>query len=375
MAGLYIHIPFCASKCHYCNFYSTVSLKWKNEFVEALVKEMELRRDYLAGDEIESIYYGGGTPSLLPENDLEKIHSAIYKHLKISEQPEITIEANPDDLNREKAAFLKSAGFNRLSIGTQAFDDDILSKLNRRHSARQSFTAIENAVAAGFDNIGIDFIFGIPGLSDELLEKETDLVTKLNISHISAYHLTVEPKTALEVMIRKGKYPVPDEEQGARQFYLLSQRLSQAGFEHYEISNYARGGRYSLHNSNYWRLKKYLGLGPSAHSFDFESRQWNVCSVKSYCQNIFTGKPYFEKENLSLNDKFNEYVMLSLRTNRGVDLTYINKVFGAEFSTLFAEKAAGKIAQGQMEVKEGRYLLSFKGMFFADGIAADFFVD
>ncbi len=373
MAGIYIHIPFCNSKCHYCNFFSTVSLKHKREIVEAISQEAVQRKSYLKDEEITTIYYGGGTPTALTNNELNSIHHSIIHNYPISKNAEITVEANPDDLNEKKLEGLKQMGVNRLSIGTQAFDDELLRKLNRRHTATQAIESIKLAQNAGFNNISIDLIYGIPELKEDAWKDEIQRATELGVTHISAYHLTVEPGTALEVLIRNKKYPPVNENQGMKQFEVLIEKLVRVGFEHYEISNFAINGKYSKHNTNYWKRKKYLGLGPSAHSYNLISREWNIANLQKYYQGIQTHNPIIEKEVLSPTDKYNEYVMLSLRTIWGVDLQFIESEF-IDRKNSFIQTADEFIHKGLIKKEGACYSLTKKGKKLADGIAAEFFV-
>jgi oxygen-independent coproporphyrinogen-3 oxidase len=373
MAGIYIHIPFCTSKCHYCNFFSTVSLKNKQEVVEAVKQEIVQRKNYFGGEEVHTVYYGGGTPTILSGNDLESIHQTVLEHFPVEKYAEITMEANPDDLTIAKLKFLKQLGVNRLSIGTQAFDDELLQKLNRRHTAKQAVEAVRLAQSLGFDNLSIDLIYGIPGLSNKAWQTEIHKVLEMDINHISAYHLTVEPGTALDIMIRKKKYPPLNEAMGMEQFGILIDELTTADFEHYEISNFAKNSCYSIHNTNYWKQKKYLGIGPSAHSYNTVSRQWNVAGIQKYYRGILIHKPEVEEEYLSSNDRFNEYIMLSLRTIWGVKLKVIEKDFPNR-KDFFIRKADEFIHRGLIQRKADRYTLTKKGKKLADGIAAEFFV-
>jgi oxygen-independent coproporphyrinogen-3 oxidase len=373
MAGIYIHIPFCKRKCHYCNFYSLANQKNKKEFHKVLLKEIFLQKEYLHNKKIESIYFGGGTPSLLSTIEIEEILNTIHKNFAVNPDAEIDIEANPDDVNKQILNDYKRLGINRLSIGTQSFDDDILQSLNRIHTAKQSIDAVRLAQKHGFDNISIDLIYGIPGLSNDLWEKSIDIALSLSINHISAYHLTVEPNTALDVLIRKNKYPKPIDEEGIIHSQILMQQLKQYGFEHYEISNYALSGKYSVHNTNYWRQKAYLGLGPSAHSFNLTSRQWNVASTVKYIETLEDNKLAFEIEDINATDQYNEFVMLGLRTQWGVDKKQILSLFGSEKYEYFIKQIAKHISQKNVIENNGIYTLSDSGKAFADGIASELF--
>ncbi len=375
MAGIYIHIPFCKRKCHYCNFYSLASKKNQAEFIQALLKEIALQKDYLQGEEIETIYFGGGTPSLLSPSELAAILNEIDKYYHVKTDAEIDLEANPDDLNKRILDDYKSLGINRLSIGTQSFDDDILKKLNRIHTAQQAKDAVLLAQKQGFENISIDLIYGIPGLSDDLWKKSISQALALNIPHLSAYHLTVEPNTALEVLIRKNKYPAPIEEEGIHHSKILMNEMQQNGYEHYEISNYARQGQYSVHNTNYWRQKPYLGLGPSAHSFNLKARQWNIASTTKYIQALGKGQLDFEKELINPKDKYNEFVMLGLRTQWGINEKELERKFGKERLLYFRAQIQNHIAQEKVVFNDSIYRLTNHGKTFADGIAGDMFLD
>jgi oxygen-independent coproporphyrinogen-3 oxidase len=286
MAGIYIHIPFCRKACHYCNFHFSTSLQYKNDFVTALLKEIDLRVDYLQQELIETIYFGGGTPSLLEEDDLHRIVAHLHRHFKIADNTEITFEANPDDITREKLISWRTNGINRLSIGVQSFFDDDLKWMNRAHSAQQSVQSILLAQEEGINNLTIDLIYGTPTLGNENWEKNFKQAVTLNIPHLSCYALTVEPKTALAKMIAQHKIGDIDSERQATQFLLLTDWATAAGYEHYEISNFAKPGMRSKHNSAYWQGKKYLGLGPSAHSFNGTARQWNIANNSLYVQSL-----------------------------------------------------------------------------------------
>jgi len=375
MAGIYIHIPFCKRKCHYCNFYSLANQKNKEKFHEALLKEIALQKDYLQSETIETIYFGGGTPSLLSVEKIDEILQQIHKYFQVEPTAEIDLEANPDDLNSSILYEYKKLGINRLSIGTQSFDNEILKKLNRIHSAQQSIDAVSMAQAQGFNNISIDLIYGIPGLSNSLWQKSIDQALKMNVPHISAYHLTVEPNTALEVLIRKNKFPKPIEEEGIIHAQMLMEQLQNHGFEHYEISNFAKAERYSIHNTNYWRQKAYLGLGPSAHSYDLKSRQWNVASTEKYIRAVESGKLNFEREEISKVNRYNEFIMLALRTQWGVNISELEHKFGTKNTEFFKSQIEKYISQDKVIYQSGVYKLSDKGKHFADGIAGDLFLD
>jgi len=376
MSGIYIHIPFCRQSCHYCDFHFSVSLNKKEAFLEALNKEIALQKNYLQAekDPVKTVYFGGGTPSLLSGEEIKKIIREISLYYPLSSVSEITLEANPDDLNPEKLNDLKEAGINRLSIGIQSFSDEDLKYMNRVHHARQALDAVKNAQAAGFSNITIDLIYGVPTLSNEQWKKNLAIAMELNVPHLSCYSLTIEPRTALARLINKGKTAAPDEQRSAEQFELLMQISEANGYEQYEISNFAKDGMYSLHNSSYWRGEKYLGLGPSAHSYNGVSRQWNKANNTLYIRSLPDDKIPFELETLTTKQHYNEYVLTALRTKWGCSLSYISKEFGEDFKIHFDQSSKKFIDQGWIEMKAGTYLLTQEGKFFADKIAAELFI-
>ncbi|HHM20934.1 MAG TPA: radical SAM family heme chaperone HemW, partial [Bacteroidetes bacterium] len=338
MSGIYIHIPFCKQACHYCNFHFSTSLKYKADMVRALLKELDLRKDYLGAEPLETIYFGGGTPSLLDQRELDLFFDKLASNFPVSDFQllEITLEANPDDLNPKKIMELKNTPVNRLSIGVQSFFEKDLQFMNRAHHAGEAEACIKNAQNAGFENLTIDLIYGSPTTPDQNWEKNIEKAVYLNIPHISCYCLTVEPKTALAHFIKKRKVSPPDEEQAARQFDILINKLNKENYAHYEISNFAKKGFYSKHNTNYWKGKKYLGIGPSAHSFDSRSRQWNVAHNIKYMQALNQNRPDIGIEILTPQQQYNEYVMTSLRTmwginffkikNMGQDIYFLKKI-------------------------------------------------
>lgn len=373
MAGIYIHIPFCKQKCHYCNFFSVASVKWREEFVQALLKEMELRKDYLEGEKVNTIYFGGGTPSLLSISHLALLISNLASHFNIDHSAEITLEANPDDLNADFLSELKAATpVNRLSIGIQSFFDDDLMYLNRVHDSGQAIRAVELARNAGFSNLTIDLIYGIPTLSDEKWAKNLETFFGLDIPHLSAYSLTVEQKTPLALLIDKGKYAQVDENQSVGHFRMLLEAAKAHDFIHYEISNFAKEGYYSKHNSLYWLGGSYLGLGPSAHSFNGSSRQWNVSNVSKYIRLDDFQTSVEEKEVLTMEQRYNEYVMTSLRTAWGCDTVHIRYVFGRVLK-IFLRNALPFVEKKHLYHEGTKYFLTDAGKLFADGIAAGMF--
>lgn len=369
MAGLYLHIPFCKSKCAYCNFFSVVSEKQRADFLEALKKEAVDRKDYLGGEEVRTVYFGGGTPSLLKPSEVLEILDVLNKHYPIVENPEITLEANPDTVSKESLLDYNKLGINRLSVGIQSFFDDDLQYLSRKHDSKHALQVLEWAKEVGFQEVTMDLIYGIPTLTDEKWRKNLEIFFSTGLNHLSAYALTVEEKTALGQRINKGVSPPVDEDATIHQYEILCKMTENQGFEHYEISNFARPGHYSKHNTIYWKGEKYLGLGPSAHSFDGVSRQWNVASVKDYCDNYS-----FEKETLTLDDRYNEYVMTSLRTCWGCDVEFIRQNFGEKYVQKFEKGTKKHILNGKMFQKDQKFILNDNGMLFADGIASELFV-
>lgn len=370
MAGIYIHIPFCKQACHYCNFHFATSLRRKNELVAALLSEIEQRKDYLEDEVIQTIYFGGGTPSLLQIEDFRSLIDKITTLFKVEGNAEITIEVNPDDIDEEKLKEWKSAGINRLSIGIQSFFNEDLQWMNRAHNAEQAVSSLQSAKRF-FDNISIDLIYGTPFLTNEKWKQNVETAISFNIPHLSCYALTVESKTPLYKLIKQQKVENIDPDKQSEQFLLLMQWLEEAGYDHYEISNFAKPGSRSRHNSSYWSGEKYLGIGPSAHSFDGKSRQWNVSNNNIYIDSISKGIIPFEKEILSETQKLNEYIMTSLRTEQGLDLKLI---FGSASLELHA--ASRKFINRELMFEEDHHLkLTKQGKLLADGIAAELFFE
>ncbi len=393
MPGIYLHIPFCKQACFYCNFHFSTTLKQKEELVDALLQEITFQspdpggsvRDgtatlpeeaggYLGNKAIETIYFGGGTPSLLTVAELRLITDKLRQRFKIDRNAEITLEANPDDITEEKLQGWKQAGINRLSIGIQSFLEEELQWMNRAHNATQALQCIELAQASGFDNISVDLIYGTPSLSNEDWQRNVAQVAALNIPHISCYALTVEANTALDKFIREKKFPPVDPDKAAGQFELLSEWLQAAGYEHYEISNFARSGRRSRHNSSYWKGEHYLGLGPSAHSFNGYSRQWNIANNALYIQSIQRGIIPFETEVLTPVQQLNEYIMISLRTMEGCDLDFVKEKWGEAESEKLEAGSGQFIREGKMKTENDHLILTLPGKLLADGIAAGLFV-
>jgi oxygen-independent coproporphyrinogen III oxidase len=373
MSGVYIHIPFCKRKCNYCNFFSVASLKGKDKIIPALKDEMKLRSNYLDGEEVNTIYFGGGTPSMLNADEINDLLYAVIDNYDVAENAEVTLEANPDDLSFEKLIDLRHAGINRLSIGIQSFYEEDLEYLNRVHDARQAMDAVQSAQAAGFRNITIDLIYGIPTLSDERWISNILRATSLGVQHISAYALTVEEHTPLEWMIRKGRTKAVNEEQSIRHYSYLVKLMQENDFIQYEISNFCKEGWYARHNSNYWNGEKYIGIGPSAHSFNGKSRQWNASGIAAYTVDVANGCKPSGEETLTTAQRYNEYVMTSLRTMWGCNIEEIAEKFGEHYKAYF-DKLAEKYIQSELLThKEKIFLLSEKGKIMADAIASDLF--
>ncbi|MBQ2853178.1 MAG: radical SAM family heme chaperone HemW [Bacteroidales bacterium] len=388
MAGIYIHVPFCKSKCAYCNFFSLASEKKVIDFVDALKREIIARKDYLHDEKVETIYFGGGTPSLLPIKCVEEILVILHKNFNISSSPEITLEINPDTVEKNQLFQLKKLGVNRMSVGIQSFHDDDLKYLGRRHDSKHALQIIDDLKSVGFEKLTLDLIYGIPTLTEEKWNKNLDIFFDTEISHLSAYALTVEPKTILGQKIEKEILQNVDEETIIRHYEILIERTKENAFEHYEISNFAKEGCRSQHNSIYWNDIKYLGLGPSAHSYDGSSRQWNVANLTQYIDADFDADfdadydtdydtdsgLYFEKEILTKDDKFNEYVMTSLRTSWGCNVKKITTDYGISYANHFLKNIKKYLDSGVMINRDDNFILTDKGMLFADGIAAELFV-
>lgn len=373
MAGIYIHIPFCRKACHYCNFHFSTSTALQSDFVEALIAEIELQKSYL-NEHVSTIYFGGGTPSILPADDLNSILQKLRETFIIDDDAEITLEANPDDITDHKLSAWKSLGINRLSIGIQSFFEEDLKWMNRAHNAEQALNCISLAQAHGFYNLTIDLIYGTPTLTNEHWERNIERAIALNIPHLSCYALTVEPKTALEKLIEKKQLENVDHDKQAVHFDLLMRLTSDAGYEHYEISNFAKPGFRSKHNSSYWQGKSYLGLGPSAHSFNGKSRQWNISNNALYIKQLQRGILPYEKEELSTNDQFNEYIMTSLRTMEGLSIDKVKETFGKKNAEGLLFSAKKHLINETLILTGDQLRLTKTGKFLADGIAADLFV-
>lgn len=374
MAGIYIHIPFCKQACHYCDFHFSTSLDLVKPITAAIAKEITMQKDYLGGDRIDTIYFGGGTPSLLGKEEIALIIDTLGKNYNINPAAEVTLEANPDDLGKQKLEELGSAGINRLSIGIQSFRDDTLTFFNRAHNSGEAVRSINDARAAGFNNISIDLIYGVPGQDDASWKKGLDEALTFKPEHISAYSLTIEERTVFGKWRQVNKLTPMDEDLVAEQFEILMNTLTAYGYDHYEISNFSLPGYHSRHNSSYWNGTKYLGVGPSAHSYDGLSRQFNVSNNAIYAKKIEAGEIPSEREVLTVVDKINEYFLIGLRTSQGCDLEFLSKEYGFRLSERQRGYVDELIALGKV-VLDGSWLkLTNKGKLLADKIAGDFFL-
>ena len=372
MAGLYIHIPFCKKACHYCNFHFSTSLKNRKKIISSMIKEIEIKSIGYE-DLIETIYFGGGTPSLLSIIEIDSLIKAVIDNFKISKKPEITLEANPDDLNTSKLKELSNSLINRLSIGIQSFNDQDLKLMNRSHNSFDSINCIDNSLKY-FDNISIDLIYGMPNSNLISWEKNLNLALNWDLNHISAYALTVEPKTALEKYIQKEVILPLDEEFVYDQFNLMYDKLSDLNYINYELSSFAKKGYFSKNNSGYWLGKKYVGIGPSSHSFDGFARSWNVSNNTLYVSDIKNNKMYHQKEKLTQIDQYNEYIMIGLRTMWGISLGNLQEKFGKKIKTHFVTKSKKFIESKLLIIENDLIKTSKKGKFLSDGIASELFL-
>ena len=371
MAGIYIHIPFCKKLCSYCDFYHSTDLTNSRLFVDAVIREAEMRKGYLTNVKVSTVYFGGGTPSILSPDDLKEIFTAIRSSYNICENCEVTIEVNPDDVTDDLLSAYRNIGINRLSIGIQSWRNNDLKLLNRRHNASQAALSIEKALKAGFSNISVDLIYGIPKMTLKDWSSNLEITLGFDIKHLSAYHLTFEKGTALSRMKEKGLVSEVDEEESNSQFHLLLEKTQAAGFVQYEISNFAKKGFFSIHNSNYWKQVSYIGLGPSAHSFNGYSRQWNTPDLKTYIDRIISGNLSFEREELDIKTRFNEYIMTSLRTMWGIDLDYVEKTFDKEGYDYITNLAGKFINYGLMNQDKNTLILTNQGKMISDNIIAE----
>jgi len=373
MSGIYIHIPFCKQACHYCDFHFSTSMGKKEAMVLALCKELEMRKDEFAEIGVETIYFGGGTPSVLNTEELEQLIAAVYANYQVIGNPEITLEANPDDLTSEKILELAKSPINRLSIGIQSFFEEDLRLMNRAHSSEQAMESLSLATRH-FNNISVDLIYGMPNMSEERWKANIEKALSFDIPHISSYVLTVEPKTALFDFVKKGLVKPAEDEVAQAHFNILNESLTVAGYSCYEISSFGKAGYFSKNNTAYWQQKKYIGIGPSAHSFDGNRRGWNINNNPKYIKSITNGILPMEIEVLSTTDKYNEYVMTGLRTIWGISLSRVEKVFGEKYKEYLMLQANRFIQEHLLYLDEDVLLATNKGKFLADGIAADLFM-
>jgi oxygen-independent coproporphyrinogen-3 oxidase len=372
MAGIYIHIPFCKKLCHYCDFYHVISGDNNSTFVNALLKEAEMRKDYTGNEPISTIYIGGGTPSVLSAEDLAVILFNLKNKFNIESGSEITLEINPDDVTPEYLKALKNTEINRISMGIQSWRDVDLKMLNRRHTAEQASNSLKAVFSAGFENVTIDLIYGLPGMSPNDWASNLDKSFAYNITHLSAYHLTIEPGTVFGKMKDKGLIKEIEEEESAAQFNTIIEKAGESGFIHYEISNFGKPGFFSVHNSNYWKQVPYLGLGPSAHSFNGYSRQWNVRDLKRYIKSVNEEKAFYVKEELDIKTRFNEYIMTSLRTMWGIDLEYVEQNFEKEGYDYVVNLSGKFMNYGLMKQEKNTLVLTNQGMMISDNIISEF---
>lgn len=374
MAGIYIHIPFCKKLCFYCDFYHVIGTADNSGFISALMKEIDLRKDYLGNEPVSTIYFGGGTPSVFSVAEISQILGRLTREFHIDTDNEITIEVNPDDVSTEYMKELRKTGINRVSMGIQSWRDSDLKLLNRRHDSAGAISALKSTFDAGFDNVSIDLIYGIPGLNNAAWESNLDFSFKFPVTHLSAYHLTIEKGTVFGKMLEHGKLTEIDEEDSTRQFNILASKSAEAGFIQYEISNFGKPGYFSRHNSNYWKQVNYLGLGPSAHSFNGYSRQWNRNNLKTYTKMLSEGNLDYESEDIDSAKKFNEYIMTSLRTMWGIDLNYIESTFDKEAYDYVKNMSQKFIRYGLMSMEDNHLVLSEQGKMISDNIISELMV-
>ncbi len=374
MAGIYLHIPFCKKACHYCDFHFSTSTLHKDEMLAALKREIYIQKDFLEQQTVETIYFGGGTPSVLSAEDLHILINSIFENFSVSPSAEITIEANPDDLNPQKVKELKQTSINRFSIGVQSFFEEDLVWMNRAHTSTEAESSVKRVQDAGFENITLDLIYGFPLLNNGKWKENINHFIELKVPHLSAYSMTVEPATALASFIKKGKQQPMNETQSAEQFSYLMDQMANEGFEQYEISNFALPGMIAKHNSNYWKGISYLGIGPSAHSFNGKNRQWNVANNSKYIESISADKILSETEILTPANKINEYIMTSLRTSWGLNKDYFQQNFGNDYLNIVKENLS-QIDDSWFTDQENTITLTREGKLFADHIASELFID
>lgn len=373
MAGIYLHIPFCRQACHYCDFHFSTRLELKDKMVRSICEELLLQRDYLEGEEIETIYFGGGTPSLLSKKELQDIFRTLSSTFSINSNAEITLEANPDDLNENQLEAFKSVGINRLSIGVQSFNQHHLEYLNRVHNSTEAESCVHLAQESGFDNISVDLIYGIPSPNHAIWRKDLEKLIELDPQHISAYCLTIEEKTVFGNWLKKGKIKAVNDEFSAKQFEIMLETLKENGYEQYEISNLTKPGKYSRHNSNYWNQKKYLGVGPGAHSYNRKTRQFNIANNPNYIKSIDQGTVPYTIDQLSVDDFINEYILTSLRTKWGTNNQYLVDKYDYDLLLEKSPYIALLVKRGFVVVSENKLVLTDEGKLFADSISAELF--
>ncbi len=373
MSGIYFHIPFCKQVCHYCAFHKSIKLETKERMLSCLKKELKDRKAYLNKKDINTIYFGGGTPSVYSPEEIQMLIDEVALYFNIDANAEITLEANPDDLNREYLQALKKTSINRLSVGIQSFHDDDLKLMNRRHSGVEAYRAIKRAQEFGFNNISIDQIYGVPGLTIEKWRENLKKVFELNIQHISSYHLMYDSDTVFSHKLKKKLLEEVDEDVSLTQYQILISEAKKHGFVHYEISNFSQAGLESRHNSNYWKQEMYLGLGPSAHSYNINRREWNISNNLKYMNAIEKGDNYSEYEELSFNDKFNDYILTSLRTMWGLDLDIVKKIFGETYHKYCLKQANKFIQSNDVKLENNHIILTDKGVFISNDVISDFF--
>ena len=368
MAGLYIHVPFCLSRCAYCDFFSQTQLIFKDVYIQSVIRELELRKDYLEGDTIETIYWGGGTPSLLQPDDFNLVFNSINRFYETSASLEITLEANPDDLTKQYVSALRQLPFNRISIGVQSFNEKDLQLLKRRHTAKQAINVISFCQNAGYSNISIDLIYGLPGQTLKMWEENLDEAIRLQIPHLSAYYLTYEEGTVMHQQLQAGLIESLNEETGVLLFDMLIDKLDAAGYLHYEIANFCKPDYYSRHNTACWTDRKYIGIGPAAHSYNHHSRQWNIASLPDYIEGITKGAPNIEKELIDERTRYNDYILTRLRTIWGIQISVFLKIFGRERLMFLLQQANPFLQTGLMKKDEENLKISRKGILLTDGI-------
>lgn len=370
MAGIYFHIPYCKNRCTYCDFYTQTDFSSKNDLLQAMKMELNRRSNYLKNQTISTIYFGGGTPSTMQIDEIKELLDAVNQYYNVSDYAEITLETNPDDLCEKYLKLLRKIGINRLSIGIQSFENEILAHIHRRHTAEQAINSVKQAQQYGFENISIDLIFGLPGETVASWKKQLRKGLELDVPHFSVYGLTYEKNTPLWKQWQKGKVMPIDDDMEVQMFDITRQTLQEAGYEHYEVSNFAKEGFQSRHNSNYWNGTPYLGIGPAAHSYDGISRRWNVASIRQYYQAVFADKTYFDQENLTLFDRINDRIMLSLRTAKGIDLKLFKTDFGEKYTEQLISDAK-KIEVGKLKIDKEQIILTENGLLIADRIISE----